>query len=90
MSKITIRGRVYGLFPVDILPPDGDAKFVDCWFNKHFVWLFEFFNYVNAWVSRMSGVTPLFWITVTKHEMQKYEQRKSDEVAEGKVDGKGL
>lgn len=57
-------GKIFGLFPVTIVDnvPDLD----DCFFNNHFMWLFEILNSIEGFAASLVGVEHYFLIKMDK------------------------
>ena len=55
-KKETIRGYLYFIFPVDFVVEKNETILVDCWFNRNFMWLLNFINYVLGGMCHLAEI----------------------------------
>lgn len=68
------RGKIYGIFPVDIEDDMTGVQMTDCWINRYLFWLFEILNTIEGCAAAAIGVEHLFWIKIDKRDLPKKEK----------------
>lgn len=83
MGKKTIRGSVYGIFPVIISLEDGTVSSVDDhWSWKYFDWVFNFLRFSIDFISEAMNTNALFPIKINEKDFFQMTEEEKNELQE--------